>query len=169
MASRSHLYAVDSFPTRTERPRSIRGISEWGWSIPLSHMILMGPSPVACTSVIWPEHTIGVLADFARGTETLLSFLGAMNATTAADEARAFLEKHRGKYFLLEPGEILDASGEPFDEAMPRLVETEIPEVSDRVAAALRGREKAWLAELARNPVESLGLYWSDVLYYSPK
>ena len=167
MANRSHLYSVDTFPTKASPPKPIRGLSEWNWDIPLSHKILMGHGAVACTSVIWGDHEIGALANFERGVSTFLAFLGALGAERERAEAEAFLTKQKGKFLLLEAGEIFDISGEPLIDGVNRLVDHDIPAVAGRVAAVLGGGETAWRKELAANPTESLGLTWSEVLYYS--
>jgi hypothetical protein len=170
MANRSYVYSVDTRPEPGKQPSPIRSLSEFNWDIPLAHKILASQAPSRCQSVIWEEHRIGVVADYAGGVERLLKFLDAVGVKDkafedAVAETRQVLDKHRGKYLLVEAGEIYDLSGNDLADECERLL-AELPLVAKRVDGAIAGAEKDWLAEVAAEWEEKLGLYWADVLYF---
>ena len=177
MANRSYLYSVDVIPEPGKEPPVIRGLSEIDKDIPLAHLILAGAQPRVCQSVIWTEQQIAVVGDFAPGMSRLIqllnvlahtslvgdpTFMGALAQTVTTLSNPTF----RGKFFLLEAGEIFDMSGEELEVSVSNLVQKQIPETNQKVQDALLGKGGAWLSELAKTWRESLGLVWSDVLYY---
>lgn len=179
MANRSYVYSVDAAPTKTKRPKPIRGLSEFNWDIPLAHRILASGSPKRCRSVIWPEYEIGVVADYATGTKRLLAFLAALapavkktrkefDAAVAETKNVLSSAKSKGKLILLEAGEIFDMDDGDLVESAKRLVDKDIPATAKKVDAVLAGKEAKWLAEVAKTWEDKLGLYWSDVLYFDP-
>jgi len=177
MANRSYLYTLDAVPTKKKKPKPVRSLSEWGWDIPMSHKILASESPKRCPSAIWPEHEIGVVADFAGGRDRLLAFLDVV-AGSKPKNAKAFAEalaetkktlaskKHAGKFTLLECGEIFDMLDDDLVKSADRLVEKEIPALKKKVDAAIAGKEKKWASDVAKTWEKDLGLYWADVLYF---
>jgi hypothetical protein len=177
MANRSYLYTLDAVPSKKKKVKPIRSLSEWGWDIPLSHKILASENPKRCQSAIWGDHEIGVVADFPAGRDRLLAFLGVVGEAKPKNQ-KAFAEalaetkktlaskKHAGKLTLLECGEIFDMLDEDLVTSTDRLVDKEIPALKEKVEAAIAGKEKKWVSEVAKTWEKSLGLYWADVLYF---
>ena len=70
----------------------------------------------------------------------------------------------------------LDLAGEIFEctassvaaieKLAKKLVDADIPAARKKVDAAIAGKEKPWLAKVAKTWEKELGLYWSDVLYF---
>src|SRR5262245_33425759 len=121
MANRSYLYTVDKVPTRKGKKSKPRGVSEFGWGVPLSHKILMSSNPTVCPSAIW-QRNIGIVADREPGVDLLLEFLGVLKAGKVKNEkyfdacirdTKKFFshKKRKQKHFLLEAGEIFDMAG----------------------------------------------------------
>src|SRR5262245_55965843 len=138
MANRSYVYTVDTLPEPDKQPSPIRSLTEFNWDIPLVHKILASVEPRRCQSVIWAEHEIGIVADYAGGVSRLLEFLDVLAPVVnqkefhdAVAEARDVLasDKHKGKFLLLEAGEIYNMSdGELVDECEQLL--SALPEVA---------------------------------------
>ncbi len=177
MANRSYLYTLDAVPSKKKKVKPIRSLGEWGWDIPLSHKILASENPKRCQSAIWGDHEIGVVADFPAGRDRLLALLEVV-AQAKPKNPKAFTEalaetkktlaskKHAGKFTLLECGEIFDMLDDDLLVSANRLVDEEIPALKKKVDAAIAGKEKKWVSEVAKTWEKNLGLYWADVLYF---
>ncbi len=179
MANRSYLYTVDTVPTKKKKPKPIRSLSEFNWGIPLAHKILASESPKRAQSVIW-DHDIAVVAAFEPGKKRLLAFLDVL-AEASPKNKKAFAEavsetktalsakKHVGELSLLECGEIFEMEADSLEEIVKvcdTLVDEDIPAAREKVDAAIAGKEKKWLASVAKSWEKTLGLYWDDVLYF---
>jgi hypothetical protein len=179
MANRSHVYLTDQLPTKAKHKRGqFRGVCEWNWEIPISHLLLVANKPKRVQSAIWKDHEIGIAADSKGAVERLLAFidlLGQGEVKSAGywddcvDETKKFFasKKRKGKWFLLEAGELFDMSGNDLVKECDAVVKA-IPAMVKKVDKALAGGEKPWVSKLRKNWEKELGLYWSDVLYYSP-
>ena len=121
MANRSYLYVVtheNSDPSSTEA--ETWALSEWNWSVPLSHILLVSSNPKQVKSHAWDvDESIAVVGDFKKGRERLYSFLEALRKRQLFDsdeldkamrEAHEALDRFQddGLFTLLEPGEIID-------------------------------------------------------------
>jgi hypothetical protein len=173
MANRSYLYSVDTIPTADRQPSPIRSVSEFNWDIALYHRVLMTGGPRRCQSAIWPDHEIGIVADYAAGTDRLLRLLELVRGVSeeldrSIDASREVLasDKHRGRYLLLEAGEIFDLLDEDLVDQADRLVNIELPGTASQVDRALAGEADDWVSQLASDWREQLDLYWADVLYF---
>ncbi len=178
MANRSYLYAIDALPGVSRQGSAPRGLSEFNWSIPLAHKLFVGFEAQRVQSVIWPDHRIAIVGDFERGARLVMGLLDAVGQVAPTDPAlddaiahtREFLTDpaHRGRYALLEAGEIFDLFDRDLEAQARELVELEIPALVVRAQGAIRGENDAWIKDLRRRWDEMLGIgFWSDVLYYS--
>lgn len=174
------LFTVDSIPEPGQRPQPIRGLSEFP-GFPLVHGLLASGSPRLCQSLVWPEHRIGILGDYAEGVTRLEKFLDSLGKLDplpddldfqdAVANARAVLAspKYRGRYVVLEPGELLRHESEDLASEAQQHLEREIG-VCLRALDILVGGEQLppWLARLPETWKEELGLYFTSTLYYEP-
>lgn len=183
MANRSHLYTFDRFEAGL--PFKPRGLHEWNWTIPLSHLLLMSGQPRQQASLLATDHSkVAIVADRERGVTRFLTFLRALEATGAfphqlsreASDAREFLrdrDEGKGTFLLLEPIEIFAMEGTPAEAQCAELVEKKIPKITAQVDALLAkpankllSKPPKWLAAL-RDDWTSLGLgQWTSILYY---
>ncbi|MBA2540037.1 MAG: hypothetical protein H0V17_10420 [Deltaproteobacteria bacterium] len=174
MANRSHLYTCDEIPGG--KGFRARGLSEYGWEIPLVHKLMVAANPHVVRSAIW-EHDIAIIADREGAFDRASAFFdklgeGDLGDRKEFDEELAQMKEFLAttppsKYILLEAGEILDLMGEDLNKLVADL-HAEIPDVAARAAAAVAGEEDAWLAELRSEWAEKARPgYWSDILYYS--
>ena len=178
MANRSYLYSLN------ESPRSITGISEWNYAIPISHMLLASGNPRLGHSRIWEtEMPIAITADYEPGVKRFMAFLDLLLASDIenkehfrkqVEEARVFLNdpQNRKSLILLEAGEVLDMHDEPLDEQAKNLLE-EIKELAAEVDRLVSEKEtdifnktgNYHIKDLLNTP-DDLGLYWTNVLYF---
>jgi hypothetical protein len=174
MANRAYLYSVDAKPEPGKVPKPVRSLSEHNWDIPLAHKILASVDPQRCQSVIWTEHRIAIVADYAGGVSRLTKFLDRLGEqirdaafVEAVAETREVLsdDAFRGELILLEAGEVFDMMGGDLGAHCDRLV-AECADVGRKVDAAIAGGEQAWLTDAAVDWQAKLGLYWADVLYF---
>lgn len=125
MANRAYLYSLSSRPqSYSNRPETIRGLSEWNYRIPLSFLILVSGSTEVSASLIsdgFDDEPRGrktrlpaLTGRFDQGVKRLERFaavaklLGAESKAlaTACDETFAFLEQQRDAFILLETIEL---------------------------------------------------------------
>ena len=186
MANRSYLYSCDHLPGSDEwtRSKSLHGISEWRYDIPLVFRILLTGNPVACRSSIWdtPEN-IAIAGDYAQGRAHLSAYLARIKDPAArplVDEALAFLNSpaHARRHFILECGEIFDLmdKGSPGEHNSTLLKEIrELAATLDFVqppepVKAGKGFLSALFWRKAPDPLRpyyDVGLgFWSDILYF---
>lgn len=184
MANRSYLFAFDEFENGA--PLKPRGVHEWNYDIPISHLLLMSGRPRAYRSCIW-NAKVAIVADYEAGVDRMLRFMRALEASgkltdleefaKALREAEEFLcaPKPRGRFFLLEPGEIFMMEKGLPEALNTKLVESRIPTHTKAVDALLAkpvarlfSSAPTWLADVRKDWQRSaLGLkYFSDVLYF---
>ncbi|KAF9395591.1 hypothetical protein CPC16_007752 [Podila verticillata] len=197
MANRSYLYSTNVVPGPAVKKgtRTLTGISEWNYDIPIIYKLLLSGNPRPCKSSIWRmQGNIALVADYAPGVERLKEFLNKIDFPTARpliDEALQFLadECSINKYFVLECGEIFCMDDEPIKKQNAQLL-NEIKNLDVEVERALASLEPKpveeprpvrWLAKLfgvkptpvveshddPLQPVYDLGLgNWSNILYF---
>jgi hypothetical protein len=184
MANRSYLFSFDEF--HEGMPSKPRGVHEWNWSIPLSHLILLSGQPRTYRSSLW-KGKIAIVADYSPGVQRFLAFLRILEASGQLDKPKAFkkaaqeaekfltVPKERGRFLLLEPGEILAMGKDDLEKQNEKLVKSKIPTVTKQIDTVLtRQPEKlfqsaaGWLSAIRTEWNDSaLGLgSFSDVLYY---
>ena len=178
MANRSYLFSLN------ESPKSLGGLSEWNYAIPLSHLLLVSGNPRIGRSYIWEtEMPIAITGDYDEGAKRLLAFLDLLMAANAegkesleklVKETRTFLldEKNSKPKILLEAGEILDMQDNPMDEEV-KFVLKEIRELAAEVDRLLSLGEKDVFNNTTNQHIldlqkemDELGLYWSNELYF---
>ncbi len=173
MANRSYLYSADSLPSEEDIPKPVRCISEHNWSIPLAHKLLVGRETAVVPSMIWNPR-IGIAADFAGGAELLGDLLQVVGQGIAdrdfaacVDKTMAHLEKQRGKFFLLETGEIVSLGGDDPEDEVRHLVAHDIPTAVAQAEAALAGGNDEWLASVRADWQDHFASFYSEWLYFS--
>jgi hypothetical protein len=180
VANRSHLYVFDRF--ENGMPHKPRGLHEWNWSIPPSHLILMSGRPrVYNSSLTLKPAKVAIVADREPGLSRFLRLLTALRPrdpelAAEADRAEAFLasEAGRGGLFLLEPIEIFDLKKATPEAQCAAVVQKQLPalaaeldEALARPPAKLFAKAPKWLREVDKN-WNTLGLgQWSSILYYT--
>ena len=173
MANRSYLYSADTLPTDSENPQRVLCISEHRWDIPLAHLLLAGREPRVVQSMIW-DPRIGIGADYDGGVALLLDLLRVIGEgwddadfAPRVAEIEAHLERQRAKFFVLETGEMISLDGGDVQEAVQRLVDTDIPEAVARAEAAIAGGEPEWLESLRGSWRDHFDSHYARVLYFS--
>ncbi|MEO8551546.1 MAG: hypothetical protein ABI678_16325 [Kofleriaceae bacterium] len=180
MANRSHLYTFDRF--EKGMPYKPRGLHEWNWTIPASHLILMSGRPrVYNSSLTEKPAKVAIVADREPGLSRFLRLLAALKPrdpglAEEAEHAEAFLasEAGRGALFLLEPIEIFDMAKAAPETQCVAVVQKQVPAIAAQLDEALaKPAEKLfvkapkWLKEIDKD-WNTLGLgRWSSVLYYT--
>jgi len=113
MANRSYLYACNQIPgTTDEAEKSLIGLSEWNYAIPLAYKILLSSNTQACRSRIWNNgEIIALIGDYNGGLSNLTQFLKRITLAEALPDIENTLEflnkpSNQARYFLLECGEI---------------------------------------------------------------
>lgn len=145
MANRSYLYSSSHIPNPDveKQDRSIMGISEWAYDIPLIYKILLSGNPQVCHSCIWDEDDpIALVGEYAEGVKQLKNFLNRIHAPVAQPlikEAIEFLEtsSNQQEYFLLECGEIFDMQDEPLAEQNSQLLH-QIKNINEEIEKTLQ-------------------------------
>lgn len=113
MANRSYLYSSNIIPGLfTTRTRSIKGIGEYNYDIPLIYKILMSGQPQPCFSLIWEEpDPTALIADYTEGLARLSQLLVEITVPIAKPlilQTLQFLnnEENKSQYLFLECGEL---------------------------------------------------------------
>lgn len=137
MANRSYLYSISNQPNNhNDRPDIAYGLSEWAYSIPLIHRILMSGDPKRCESLIFSglenddfdededeceideEQDLplyAVTSHFESGYKRLKKFLSILEVLFSdiesdiidnIQETICFLEKNKLPYLILDTVEI---------------------------------------------------------------
>ena len=191
MANRSYLYSSNTVPSDSDDKPQLRGISEWGYNIPLAYRLLLSGEPRRCRSSIWdvPE-PVALAGDYAEGVQALMAFLERTelpSLTKYKDEALAFLSDpaNARSYFVLEAGEIFDMVGDDMDRQCEQLLnevrqaDTLAEKALQKLASLAKPKLQGFLAKLfgvkSQDPqqmltayIEDLGLgFWENVLYFS--
>jgi len=201
MANRSYLYSTQHAPEAGAKTsaRKMVGIAEWDYDIPLVFKILLSAHPRTCASSIWRNaDEIALMGDYDGGVKNLQGFLSKIQIPAAQAliaEAIAFLQRpeNRGKYLVLECGEIFDMEETPLLEQnlalleqvkdlrveMDRALQSLVPppvltppprgflsRIFRRAREPLPGTERTSACN-GLEPVQSLGLgNWSNNLYF---
>jgi len=181
MANRSHIYTFSK-----ESSVQHKDLSEWKWAIPIAHQLLVSGQPRAVHSHVWNnDDKIAIEADFDPGLARLFRFLhwfaqqeGVSGTEVLERQIRRtqeFFERreNRKPLALLEAAEIF-----VLNERIPlgQQTESEIREIE--VLAAEVDRLTSGEGSLATSSVralqklgdtweDELGLYWTDVVYFS--
>lgn len=126
MADRSYLYSISNQPKNyADRPDSIKSLSEWSYTVPLSYYILTSGNTKICASLISDLSTSSVdndeinlysiVGDFEIGFARLKRFLHVLDLTapknyrnlrSSIENTIGFLSQNKNKYILLETLEI---------------------------------------------------------------
>jgi len=192
MASRSYLFACNNIPGTSDTPeKSLIGLSESTYDIPLAYKILLSPDPSACRSRIWSsEQDLAIIGDFDAGLAELTLFLEKITLTQvqpAIEDTLKFLHNpnNRSQYLLLECAEIFDLYGPDLGTQNLQLVE-DMSSLHDEQAHALntinvqstqvkkrrfgifpRRSQRSATPETALRAAAELGLYaWSNELQF---
>jgi hypothetical protein len=190
MANRSYLYSCDHIPGETEDKAPLKGISEWKYDIPLTYKILLSCNPRICRSSIWEiDKNIAIVADYDSGVQKLIQFLDHVESPESANlvaEAKAFLQStdNKGRYFVLECGEIFDMEDEDLEaqnnklfaelsDLQPLIDEAIVmcrPKKPKGLLSKIFGRNKKEASQFSLAPYYFLGLgNWSNILYFDVK
>lgn len=182
MANRSYLYALDLEPER-----SIKDLSENNYWIPITHMLLVSDAPELVESELWNNpDPIAIRGRGEGGYRRCVAFLELLKAQPELPDRAEFereidatLEflarpENRRAYYHLEGGEIFDLGGdEPIAESAGRTLRTIEGLAADvdalvaaRSQALFREAKSSELREAASEWRSTLGLYFSDVLYF---
>lgn len=192
MANRSYLYATDLIPTHETagQTRSIVGLSESNYSIPLVYRALLAGSPQLCLSNIWAFRTaagaksepLAVAGSYASGLANLVFFQQLVShprARALLDEAVEFLSQpvNQRPFLLLELAEYLllvDDDEEPKGSLPSKVAafcadhQGDPRESLSSLASSLNDlpHDESAAAQ-ARDIVGSC--VWSNVLYHEPR
>lgn len=185
MANRSYLYSTNFIPDSPEwrEKKTLHGLSEFRYDIPLVFKILLTGNPIVCRSSIWetPEK-IAIAGDYAHGLENLTTYFNRITDSAAQpliDEALQFLRapKQARKHFILECGEIFDLTeGSLAEKNIALLAEIQaIGADIDHLPVPLPVNAKQGIlsklfrlrAPDALSPYYEIGLGgWSEILYF---
>ncbi|WP_117879653.1 DUF7822 domain-containing protein [Aureibaculum luteum] len=132
MANRSYLYSLNYNQCKLEKAlkKTISGVSESEYYIPLAYKILISQEIQMCNSIIWDnKQKIALTGNLEKGKSKLFDFLETLKSKRLFDEnlliekienTRISLSKTE-KYGLLEPGEIYDLENENIYDQNTRL------------------------------------------------
>lgn len=179
MANRTYLFACNQKPTGKPSPgRTIVGLSEWNYDIPLAYRILVSGNPEACFSSIWtepadpsvvPQH-MAVVGESEAGLERLKGVFKRITlpqAQRVINESLAFLDRTDRKlgFYFLEPAELFAMDDDE-----------ESPELNRKLCASLASLDREIdhvVAAINAGSEEGLKVFrdfgfgnWSTVLYY---
>jgi hypothetical protein len=181
VANRSYLYAFDRLEART--PQKPRGLHEWNWTIPPTHLMLMSGTPRWVKSVAVPERNVAIVADREPGVARLLAFLRALETNGElgdgfvedARTAETFLasEQGAGPLLLLEPFELFAMMDRSWEWQCAQVVQKQIPafaakvdELIARPPERLFENAPTWLAEVRESWNMKLGLGdWGPIIW----
>ena len=191
MANRTYLYSTDLIPSHDNagQQRSIVGLSESNYSVPLIYRALIAGSPRLCLSNIWSFRSVAgglseplaIVAPYPEGLENLVFFQQSVihpDARPLLDEAVAFLSQpaNQRPYLLLELAEyisMMDDDEEPKGKLPVKIAafcadhQGDPRESLSSIAAKLNAlpREPSATSD-ARQIVGSC--VWSNILYHEP-
>lgn len=185
MAHRSYLYSTDNLPESMEWniKKTLHGISEYRYDIPLVFKLLLSGKPGACRSSIWetPEK-IAISGDYALGLANLRRYLDRISDPAICplvEEAHQFLNSpvHARRHFILECGEIFELTEGSLTDKNNALL-SEIRDISENVDSVpiptAISTKRGLLSKLLKlkapdplSPYHELGLgFWSEILYF---
>ncbi|MGI5491116.1 hypothetical protein [Microtetraspora malaysiensis] len=123
--------------------------------------------------MIWNPR-IGIAADFAGGAKLLGDLLRVVGQGVAdrdfaacVDKTMAHLDKQRGKFFLLETGEMISLGDTDPEQEVRDLVAHDIPAAVAQAEAALAGDNDEWLASVRADWQAHFGSFYNEWLYFS--
>jgi hypothetical protein len=188
MANRSYLYTIPGIPPDNgPTPKPIRGLSEWSWDVPISHLLMVGENTTVCPSALW-EPRIGIVGEFEKGKNLLLRFLRHLQSSgkmskpdayaAAVDETARFLSlaENRSTHVLLEAGEIFALSDDPPEQLAEDYATFRIGPLVRDVSIVLKTPapmifgpgSKDWVNDLVNDWEETLGIgNWTNTLFQS--
>lgn len=164
MASRCYLFAIDTSETHRAAQRSMIGLGEYNYSIPLIYLILCSSDAKTCRSAVFKGNKkTSIVADFKGGVDKLRFFLEQISDTKLANPIREtlawFNEPHNQfEHLLLEPGEIFDLDGGSHQNLLKELHQS------------INGLDHQSLKDQAKHYQDNHAMdSWSNFLYYEPK
>jgi hypothetical protein len=173
MANRSYLYSVN-------KEGKVRGISEWGYDVPLAFKVLVSQEPKIVDSLIWDDPPkIAIRGDYVKGRQKLYEFFEVLEeAGLLADddrfagcvkEAKAFLDSpaNEGEFFHLENGEVyaMDDRADLSLTELNRLLFERVSQIDKTVKDVLETLKQEPKPE--PDVLHLLGIhYWDNILYY---
>jgi hypothetical protein len=189
MANRAYLYTTDEFQ------KNIKSISEWRSEVPLTYKILLSGSPTLHPSLIWNgDALIALRGDFAEGYHRLKQFLillyeqsdilkyskYGLSLQDEISQTILFLEdaERQLPYFWLEPSEafMLYASENELETLtkslcrdcihVGKMIDKLLVQNSDNLFAQ---ELPDYILNLKNDWENSLGLYWTKVLFFQFK
>lgn len=191
MANRSYLYSIDEPLHEGNTAPVIKGLHEWKYDFPLSHLLLASGDPKCCRSALCIEEgPFAIVGEYEKGLKRFTSFLerldkiglkknGGRGERTDGSELRSdivdsleFLNSPRNRqtYILLEGAELFSMSDEPFEVQTENLLNRILAidsEIESFLEKASEFHEKKQISNLKRH-YQSIGFGgWSSVLYYS--
>lgn len=181
MANRSYLYSVDEIPSGDNKKLSVKGLSEWNYGVPLSHLVMVSGNPQTCRSIIFNfPKKVALIGDYEEGLENLKKLLNLFRNNNLenieefeklAKETVEFLEseKHKQMYIILEPSEIIMLDNEPSEEDARKFIK-DLYNVMDAVQKSNFEKINSLLGgNLRKQWQQVLGINnWSEILYYAP-
>jgi hypothetical protein len=175
VSNRSYLYSVDIHPDKDpDFTRSLKGIAEFAYDIPLAFKILVSHNTRLCTSSIWDDdeeneyESYALIGDYQEGVARLNNFIARIDhpeALSLRDRAMEFLQdaKNQQDFFVLEILEIYELDAKETLKKYAESLRAEISNIDVLIQQAYR--EISPLDELEK--LCDLGIdYWSPYLYY---
>ncbi|WP_395348756.1 hypothetical protein [Variovorax sp. UC122_21] len=183
MANRSYLYASTALPDAQAGTPALRGISEYGYDVPLVFRLLVSCETRPCHSAMWNDpRPLALAGRCGPGSARLAAFLARIEHPAISplreDALRFLAERTRpDEWFVLEPAEVLGMGDAPVADEVEklRLGLGELDAEIERTLATLAPRPKSFWQRLlppaqqvVETPIRELGLgHWSDTLYFS--
>jgi hypothetical protein len=182
VANRSHIYTFDRFENGL--PLKPRGMHEWNWRFPPSHLVLLSGKPRTYQSSLEKGKKVAIVADAEPGVTRFLAFLRALEATNVLDEdfvtdartAEAFLasDAGKGRFILCEPFELFAMNKTDWETQCTAVVQKQIPQLVAQVDALLAKSPSEmfksppkWFADVRTDWSMKLGLGdWGPNLYF---
>jgi hypothetical protein len=174
MANRSYLYSVS-------QGGKAKGISEWGYDIPLAFKILVSQDAKMVDSLIWDDPpAIAIRGDYVKGRQKLYDFFGVLEESgvlpkddrlsACIKDAKEFLDSpaNEGEFFHLENGEIyeMDDRADLSLTELNKIMFERVVQIDKTISTLLES-----LKEQPRQEADVLHLlgihYWDNTLYYT--
>lgn len=187
MANRSYLYSISEKQTEQLTGVKIRSLSEFNYSIPLTHKLMLCSNPELVQSALFGyEKPIALLGEFAGGYDLLKRFLQRLKQVPALvsrsdfdqqlEETLEFLDDRNKQlpYVLLEAGELFDMSGNLLEEDAGDLLD-ELDVLREEAETIIASAETNPFAKARHYQLENLHTHWqkqlgldcwSEVLYF---
>lgn len=88
MSNRAYLYSIDKIPSASQRPTKCSPLVEWGGAVCVSQMVLIGPAPFTCESLVFGGAR-ALAGNLRSGVERYQNFLDRLAPYSASDDAFA--------------------------------------------------------------------------------